>query len=349
MGSSVYRLLDANFNRAREGLRVIEDCARFVLDDPTISGMAKQLRADLQTIHDTLGPDLLLTSRDTPGDVGTGIVTDAELTRTDMSQVVSAACKRLSEALRTIEEYTKLLAPAMAGRVEKLRYDSYTLEQRISSRLQTAGRMAQGGLYAILSSDLCKRSVRQTAEAVLAAGVRVIQLREKHTPDDQFYALACELRQLTNQHDALFIVNDRADIAAMSGADGVHLGQNDLPLADVRQLLRPGAMVGRSTHSLADTEHAIHEGADYIGFGAVFDTTTKTKPIRVGTATLAEVIAAVPQSLPVVAIGGITLETLPQVRQAGARWVAVSSALCQADDPESAARNMIAAITSAEV
>ena len=348
MDPSIYRLLDANFNRAREGLRVIEDCARFVLDDPTISGMAKLLRADLQTVHEALGPDVLLTSRDTPGDVGAGIVTDAELARADVAQVVSAACKRLSEALRTIEEYTKLLRPAMTGRVEKLRYGSYTLEQRIGSRLQTTGRMAEGGLYAILSSDLCKQSVRQTAEAVLAAGVKIIQLREKHTPDDQFYALACELRQLTDQHDALFIVNDRADIAALTGADGVHLGQGDLPLADVRRLLRPGALVGRSTHSLADAQHAVHEGADYIGFGAVFDTTTKAKPIRVGTEMLIDVLVGVPDSLPVVAIGGITLKNLPEVRQAGARWVAVSSALCQADDPELAARELIAAIASTD-
>ncbi len=338
MDPSIHRLLDANFNRAREGVRVIEDCARFVLDDPAISALAKGLRSQLQTIHDRLGPDVLLTSRDTSGDVGTSLNTETELARADMRQIVSAACKRLSEALRTIEEYTKLVAPdGTSSTAEQLRYESYTLEQRILGRLATFDRLTTGGLYAVVSSNLCRHSVKQTVEAILSAGVRVIQLREKHTPDDQFYAMAVEVRQLTADHDALFIVNDRPDIAALTGADGVHLGQGDLPIADVRRLLKPGALVGRSTHSLNDAHGAIHEGADYIGFGAIFDTSTKDNPIRVGTDLLAEVLAEVPSTLPVVAIGGITPDTLPEVLDAGAKWVAVSSALCQADDSRATA------------
>jgi thiamine-phosphate pyrophosphorylase len=346
MDPSIYRLLDANFNRAREGIRVVEDCARFVLDDPALSGLAKNLRSQLQAIHDVIGPDVLLTSRDTPGDVGTALSTDTELARADLQQIVSAACKRLTEALRTVEEYTKLIAPSAARQAEQLRYQSYTLEQRILGRLATLDRMNTGGLYAIVSSHLCVRSVPQTVKDLLAGGVKIIQLREKDTPDDQFYAMAAEVRQLTTDHDAMFIVNDRADIAAMSGADGVHLGQDDLPLADVRRLLRPGALVGRSTHSMSDVSGAIHEGADYIGFGAIFDTTTKTNPICVGTDLLTEVLSEVPSSLPVVAIGGITLETLPLVRQTGASWVAVSSALCQADDPQITAREFITAMAT---
>jgi thiamine-phosphate pyrophosphorylase len=344
MDRAIYRVLDANFNRAREAMRVIEDCARFILDDRTLATQAKALRDGLRTVLEALPEDELLVARNTPGDVGTSITSAGEVDRAALPNVTSAACKRLTEALRTIEEYAKIIAPSQGPRVEKMRYAAYTIEQRLTSRLAVGKGIGESGLYAIISSNLCKGSLRDTAQAIIAGGAKVIQLREKATPDDQFLALATELRLLTEQADVRLIINDRADIAALVNADGVHLGQDDLPVAEVRRLLRPGAIVGRSTHSLADVKGAIAEGADYIGFGAIYQTTTKANPIEVGTGLLRDVLDQAPSTLPIVAVGGITLDTLPAVLSTGARWVAVSSALCCADDIQEATAHFVAAM-----
>ncbi len=340
--NEIYRILDANFNRAREALRVAEDCARFALNDPAIAAAAKELRSKLKEVLDSLPADQLIASRDTPGDIGTDLTSPTEGRREGLADVAVAACKRLTESLRTIEEYCKTIAPQAALAVERMRYSAYTLEQRLTGRLMVAGRMAEAGLYAIVSSDLCGGSLLAVARGILAGGANVIQLREKDATDIDFLALAAELRQLTNEMGGLLIINDRPDIAAIVGADGVHLGQDDLPVAEARRLLRPGALVGRSTHSLGQVRTAVDEGADYIGFGAIFDTATKAKPIVVGTEALAEVLAEV--SLPVVAVGGITADNIPQLRAVGAKCVAVSSAICTAENPQAAAAAIVAAL-----
>jgi len=339
--NEIYRILDVNFNRAREALRVAEDCGRFALNDPAITATAKSLRSDLAEVLDGLPVEMLIVSRDTPGDTGTELTTPTEGRREGVADVAVAACKRLTESLRTIEEYCKAVAPQCTLSVERMRYNAYTLEQRLTNRLMVAGRMAEAGVYAIVSRSLCGGSLLQTARAALAGGASVIQLREKNAPDKEVLATAAELRELTDEMDRLFIVNDRPDIAAIVGADGVHLGQDDLPIAEARRLLRPGAIVGRSTHSLAQARAAVNEGADYIGFGAIFETATKDNPIVVGPEQLKEVLAEV--SLPVVAIGGITADNVGQLTAVGAKCVAVSSAICSADDPKAA----VAAIASA--
>ncbi|MCK4601678.1 MAG: thiamine phosphate synthase, partial [Phycisphaerae bacterium] len=120
-----YRILDANFNRAREALRVAEDCGRFALNDPAITAMAKNLRSDLKEILTAMPIDEMLTSRDTPGDIGTEITSPTEPCRADLTDVAVAACKRLTEALRAIEEYTKFVAPGQALTIERMRYNAY--------------------------------------------------------------------------------------------------------------------------------------------------------------------------------------------------------------------------------
>lgn len=332
----IHRILDANFNRAREALRVIEDCGRFVLNDPAVTGMAKHFRSDLRELLDRLPYDELIASRDTPGDVGRELTSPTESDRQTVRDVATAACKRLTESLRTIEEYSKMLSPEVALSVERMRYDAYTLEQRLSSRFLTAERFAAVKLYVMVSVNLCQdNSLREVARASLAGGAEAIQLREKDTPDDVFLAVAAELRSLTDETGKLLIINDRPDIAAIVGADGIHLGQNDLPITEARRLLRPGAIVGRSTHSIQEARSAINEGADYIAVGPMFKTNTKNRP-PVGPELLTEVFSQeIP--LPVVAIGGITAENTAEVVRAGAKCVAVCEAICAAKNPKTAA------------
>jgi len=332
----IYRILDANFNRAREALRVAEDCGRFALNDPAITAMAKNLRSDLAEVLSAMPADEMLTSRDTPGDIGTELTSPTESQRRGLADVVTAACKRLTEALRTIEEYGKVVAPERVLQTERMRYNGYTLEQRIMTRLSVGRRLAEAKLYVLLSSALCPGSLRDTARAAIAGGADVLQLREKDTPDDAMLAYAAELRELTDETGRIFLINDRPDIAALVGADGVHLGQHDLPIAEARRLLRPGAVVGRSTHSLAQAKAAVAEGADYLAVGPVFATRTKDAGPAVGIELVRQAREAV--GLPIVAIGGITAENAASVLEAGASLVAVCSGVCGAADPKAATR-----------
>lgn len=331
----IYRILDANFNRAREALRVAEDCGRFALNDPAITSMAKHMRSDLKEILDRMPSSELLVARDTPGDIGTEITSPTEMTRQTMTDVASAAMKRLTESLRTVEEYSKVVAPSATLLLERMRYNAYTLEQRLIGRILVAGRFAKARLYVLISTEQCKGSVRELARQAIAGGADVIQLRAKNCPDSQVLALAAELRELTDQTGRLFIVNDRPDIAAIVGADGLHLGQHDLPIAESRRLLRPGAIVGRSTHSLDQALAAATEGADYIAVGPMFPTTTKDAGPIVGPALARDAAAEI--KLPLVAIGGIHAGNVRQIVSEGISCVAISSAICQASDPQAAA------------
>ena len=334
----IYRILDANFNRTREALRVIEDCGRFVLNDPAITAMAKCFRSELRELLNHLPAEEFITTRDTAGDFGTELTSPSEPQRQDIQDVATAACKRLTESLRTIEEYCKVVAPEQTVAVERMRYDAYTLEQRLCGRFIVAKRFGEVKLYVILSSNLCKGgSLREVARAAIAGGADAIQLREKQTPDDVHLAMAAELRELTDQTDKLLIINDRPDIAAIVGADGLHLGQEDLPIAEARRLLRPGAIIGRSCHCVRHAREAINEGADYVALGPMFATKTKDRP-PVGPGLLEEMAGAFMDfPLPVVAVGGIDADNVAEVLRRGAKCIAVCAAVNCADDPQSAA------------
>ena len=342
----IYRILDANFNRAREALRVAEDCGRFVLNDPAVTAMAKNMRSDLRDILASMPVQELVVSRDAPGDVGAELSSPTELKRKDIIDVVTAACKRLTEALRTVEEYSKFVSPENTQRFERMRYDSYTLEQRLLGRLWGGRRFADVKLYLLVSSKIVadrQGSVRGMVRAAIAGGVDAVQLREKpaDTPDAVFLALAAELRELTDQMGKILIINDRPDIAAIVGADGVHLGQRDLPLAETRRLLRPGAIVGRSTHNIAQARAAVQEGADYVALGPVFETGTKDAGPTMGVEFLKEALAdPIVNTAPLVAIGGIDASNASRVIDAGVGCLAICGAVCESEDPKSVAKEI---------
>lgn len=192
------------------------------------------------------------------------------------------------------------------------------------------------GLYAIVDPDRCRgRDPRLLAEAILAAGCALLQLRSKGLSDAERLALGRELARRCERASVPFVMNDRVDLALLSGAVAAHLGQDDLPIPEARRLA-PTLTLGLSTHDEAQAREAVRMGADYIGFGPIFPTTSKANPDPVvGLDRLAAVCRETP--LPVVAIGGITVERTEAVAQAGAAFVAVISAITEADDPGSAA------------
>ena len=196
-------------------------------------------------------------------------------------------------------------------------------------------------LYALISERHCRLPWLRTAELLLEAGVDALQLREKDLSDAELLARARALRQVAARHGALFIVNDRPDVALLSEADGVHLGQDDLPVPDARRLLGPDAIIGLSTHTPQQAAAAESLGADYAGVGPVFATATKGYERGGGLELVARLCEAT--GLPTVAIGGITPDNVERVLAAGARAVAACAALCAVADPAEAARAFLKA------
>ena len=340
--TNVYRVLDANANRAREALRVAEEAARFALERPDLAEALKRARHDLRAALGRLDPRKLLQARDTAGDIGTGLATDAEGRRDGTPDVARAAFKRLTEALRAIEEYSKTVHAGVAPAVERLRYRAYDLEKRFEEASRPAGRLAAGGLCVLVTESLCRRSWEEVLRGALAGGAAAIQVREKAMPDGALLERARQVARAAHEAGALAIVNDRPDLAVLAAADGVHVGLEDLAPQQARRIVGPDRIVGTSTHSLAQALAAAEAGADYIGCGPMFQSTTKPQEVIPGPALAAEVTATV--GLPVMAIGGITAASAAQVLAAGAGWLAVSSAVCAAEDPEAETRRLVAAI-----
>ena len=199
-------------------------------------------------------------------------------------------------------------------------------------------------LYAILDRSVARgRDLPGLLDAVLAGGCRLVQLREKTMPLDELLPLARALARRCREVGALLIVNDRADLALAAGADGLHVGQDDLPARQARALLPPGMILGVSTHDPEQARRAVADGADYVAVGSIFPTTTKAGFHLVGPELIRRVRPEVP--VPLVGIGGITAENAPAVLAAGADAVAVISALCAASDPAAATRAFLARIT----
>ncbi len=204
------------------------------------------------------------------------------------------------------------------------------------------------GLYVIVDPEATRgRDVIEVAQAALRGGASVIQLRDKTRDKGEVLHAARTLKSLCDEHDAIFIVNDDADIAYLSGAHGLHVGQTDLPVGEARRVLSPDQIVGRSNNGTAEALESEGQGADYLAVGAVYSTTTMDKSDR--TAVGAEMIRNVKKavSAPVVAIGGINAINIADVARAGADCICVVSAVTYADDPERAAARLVEIIEGA--
>jgi thiamine-phosphate pyrophosphorylase len=331
----VYRILDASANRAREGLRVLEDYTRFAWNDPWLTQELKSLRHSLQQAMDRLPRHELLEARDTQHDVGTCINTGTEWSRTHALDVLAANFKRTEEALRSLAEFGKLECRPLAEAAETARYRLYTLERAALRGADSRLRLDGVVLYVIVSSDSCRGSIEWTVREAVAGGAQVIQLREKQLADRELLELARRVRGWISESAALFIMNDRPDLARLAEADGVHLGQTELSVQDARRILGSRKLVGVSTHSIEQARQAVLDGADYIGVGPTFPSRTKRFQEFPGPALIRQVQAEI--RLPAFAIGGIEWDRLDELLAAGGRRIAVSAAVCRSDSPREAA------------
>ena len=336
----IERLLDANLDRAREGLRVLEDWARFGLDRPDLVGRSKDLRQRLGLLH----RDSYKWARHSATDSAAGLTHPAQSARSSPDQIVAANAARVQEALRVLEEFGRGIDPPLAEEAARCRYRLYDLEvDLLRTHRDGDGRRSLLGrcsLYLIVGAGS-----RNVVAGALAAGVRIVQYRSKAADpldDRQRLLEAQELRRLCHSHGALFLVNDRVDLALAVEADGVHLGQGDLPLPVARRLLGPDRLIGCSTHALEQLHRAVAEGCDYVGVGPVNATPTKPDREPVGLAYVVAAAAVCP--VPFFAIGGIDLTNLGAVVAAGARRVAVVRAITAAPDPQAASAALLEAL-----
>jgi thiamine-phosphate pyrophosphorylase len=380
MTTDVLRIIDANFNRAREALRVMEEYARFVLDDAALSESIKRERHDLS---ETVGrfsvdeapnghsegfdrseprafarPDeptasrrpqvtnALAFHRDIEGDVGRAVAVGSEYRRASVLDVAIAAAKRLAEALRAIEEYGKMVNVVPAAAIERLRYRGYELERRLMMTARASERFGNVRVYLIVTEALCRGDWLATAEQALRGGAGCIQLREKNLPDAELLERAKRLASRCREHEALFIVNDRPDIAVLSGADGVHVGQDDLPVSAVRRLVPPTTLVGVSTHTVEQARAAAAQAPDYIAVGPMFRSSTKPRERIPGPELLRD--ARRITSIPLIAIGGIDSQRAEAVLDAagGRCGLAVCRAVVSASDAKGACAALDRAVQS---
>jgi len=317
------RILDANLDRAREGLRIIEEWCRFGLNSADLAGECKQLRQELAVWHTAE----LRSARDTPADPGTELTHPQEEQRSGLQQLLEANFCRVEEALRVLEEYGKVYDPNMGKAFKQMRYRVYTLE----SDLLAYGRYQQllrSQLYLVTSG---RDNLLGVVEAALQGGLTLVQYRDKTSDDAVKLDHVRKLCELCHRYDALLIVNDRVDLAIAADADGVHLGQQDLPVAEARKLLGPGRTIGRSTTNAQEMQRAIEEGADYIGVGPVYSTPTKPDKQAAGLDYVR--YAAAKSPIPWFAIGGIDINNLDEVLNAGASRVAVVRSIMEAEQP----------------
>ena len=338
--SDTCRIIDAAANRAREGLRVVEDFVRFTLDDAHLTGLLKQCRHDLAQAVATLDSSALLASRETLQDVGTGITTQTEAIRRSPLDVATANFKRAEEAIRTLEEFGKILSPTLSGQLEQLRYRLYAVEKAILRTHANRQRWEGRNLYLILTEGLCHHGLEPAVRNAIAAGAAVVQVREKSMADRQLIEHGRRVRQWTREAGALLIINDRADLAVLTHADGVHVGQDELTVREARRIVGPDRLVGLSTHTIEQARQAVLDGADYIGVGPVFPSTTKKFDEYAGLELVRLVAAEI--TLPWFAIGGIDADNIGEAIAAGASRVAVSGAICGAEHPADTTRQLTA-------
>lgn len=346
MARAVYRIIDANFNRAREAMRVIEEFCRFALNSASLTERTKQLRHELSACLGKLDAVQLIVARDTLGDVGVGKTVDNQLQRSNLSDCFTAGCKRLTESLRTLTEMTQTLNPSVAQTIEKLRFSAYTLEKDIILFSDTTEKFKSVKLYVIISSSL-PADVLSLTHHCLAGGADCIQLRAKGIDDDKLFALAFEFVKVCKDASVLSIINDRVDIAVAAGADGVHLGQNDLPADQARKLQLAPLVIGKSTHSIEQLHAACEQLPTYVSLGPVFSTGTKPTAEPVGLDYVKQATEILGSGgIGHVAIGGITLDNVEDVLKAGARAIAVCSAVTEAADSTAACRALKEKITA---
>ncbi len=331
----IAQIIDANLDRAREGLRVLEDWARFALGRPDLVIKLKNFRQILGKHHLQIYKD----SRNFTPDECTGLAHPEQFERNHSSCIISSNAARVQEALRVIEEFSRNNNHKLCDSASQIRYSTYKLEIELlkaKSNDSVMKILIENNLYAI---TLETKNIFEKIKNILEGGVKIIQLRFKSGNDSYNLKEANKIRELCHQFGALFIVNDRIDIAFACDADGVHLGQDDLNIKIARNILGFSKIIGISASNDVDIKKAIEEGCDYIGIGPVFSTQTKKGKSPLGIEALVSITKDI--TIPWFAIGGIKLENISILKKNNINRVAIITELFNAENPQEKAMMII--------
>lgn len=316
---NVYRVIDANLNRVSEGIRVLEDISRFVIENPKIS---KELRELRHHIRKSFCNDALIENRNAYNDLGFKISLDSILDKKEsIEDLVAANFKRVQEGIRSIEECLKVIGYYKESKsYENLRFIAYNLEKYFFVHKC----ILDTDIYAITGESFSQgRTNIQVVRELLEAEIKVIQYREKNKSKIHKYNECLEIRRLTTEKKVIFIVNDDVDIALSVKSDGIHIGQEDMPVEQVRKIVG-NMIIGVSTHNSDQAIKAVENGADYIGVGPIYPTSTKKNVEKSdGLSYLKWVSKNI--KIPYVAIGGINESNILEVKKHGGKCFAMIS------------------------
>jgi len=348
MRSEIYRIIDVNINRATEGVRVVEEICRFVLEDSKLTLALKELRSSLSRVirlsayqmeaHQKIRiSEKLIGERKAVEDIGRKFYPESEGRRGNIESIFQANMKRAQEAVRCLEEFSKLIKPHFGKAFKNIRFKLYELEKQIAPRVSKAVKL-DFDLYVVTDP---RRNHLETARRAVAGGAKIIQLRDKTISKLAYCRLAKKIAKIAQKKNVTFILNDYWDLVRRVGADGVHLGQEDLAKFSIRRVrkeLGADKILGISTHSFNQAVKAEKLGADYISVGPIFSTPSKPGTKPVGLRLLRKVIKHL--TIPVVAIGGIDKSKLPGIKKTGADRFAVIRAVLEAKDISQAVRSL---------
>lgn len=373
-------IIDANIDRAREGIRVCEDIVRFVLEDKKLMNALKEQRHSCTKALQNSGitPLQLFNARKKRKDIGQKTFSEGEKTRKTQEDLLLANFTRTQESFRVLEELFKKSNPKTAFQFKQLRFKNYELQNEVMlsyERNKKIKQFEEVKLYPVLTLE--KESAKtylKISKQLISAGVNILQLRPHALSDKKFLSIAKKLRELTAKKKILFIIDNRADIAAAVNADGVHLGQADMSVKECRKIIGFDKLIGKSTHSKKQINAAVKEEPDYISTGPVFH--TESVPYKIAglkiishakkqkiTAAKNQIIPSTAKQkipfakklkissarkkkleIPFVAVGGINESNIKQVKRKGAERVAVITALTKAKNPAKTAKKLISLI-----
>ena len=327
----IAQIIDANLDRAREGLRVLEDWARYGLERVDIVIKLKDFRQILGGFH----LDYYKYARNYSKDKCNGLNHPEQFKRINVKNIISSNSGRIQEALRVLEEFSRTNNYELSKAAALIRYEIYSLEIELMNakcNKDLNKQLLKNNLYLITNE---KPSLIEDIENLLIGGVKIIQYRFKDSNDSNNLNKAKILRKLCKDKRAIFIINDRVDIALACDADGVHLGQNDLDIVSARKILGFSKIIGISANNEQGIKYAIDQECDYLGIGPVFETSTKKNKKPLGIEKIKTLTKDI--KIPWYAIGGIKNENIPLLKSNGIYKVAIVSEIMNDENPKNKA------------
>lgn len=323
---SLERIADVNINRLDESLKFIEDIVRFNLENRSLLRKVRMLRTMFLHVKKSLLDQRIMTFRNSRQDPGRVPHFDAGKRKTERDLIL-ANITRAKESARILEEVMKQENSNLSTQCKRVRFGLYDIELSIAELLH---RQFDPRMHVILDEQyLVRKDLDALVRLLEAHGATMFQLRIRTLPDRQFYQYGIAVKRALKKKRTKFIINDRLDIALACRADGVHLGQDDMPVPVARRMLGSSMIIGASARTVARARAAERQGADYIGVGSLFPTTTKADACITSLRTLKAICKQV--TVPVIGVGGITKDNYQKVLRAGAAGVAVASYILKGD------------------